>query len=116
MSTKYTEITGVRIWEFGGTGGRKLDWKPGQGFLTELPEKYDYVSKTPEEIVVQIGADLPAEVSHVVISVAGKNDGRKIIQSPNIPWLNEFAIVDVLERIYPGIIFYAIEAGNNRDF
>ena len=108
MSTKEREITGVRIWELGGTGARKLDWIPGRGFLTELPKKYDYVSKTPEEIINQIGADLPAQISHVVISVAGKNDGRTIVQSPNIPWLDKFPIVDELEKRYPGIIFVLI--------
>jgi len=108
LSTKEREITGVRIWELGGTGARKLDWIPVCGFLTELPEKYDYVSKSPAEIVGLIGANLPAEVSHVVISVAGKNDGRTIIQSPNIPWLDKFAIVDELEIRYPGINFFIV--------
>lgn len=108
MSTNLFEITGVRIWELGGTGARSLDWIPERGFLTELPEKYDYVLKTPEEIVTQIGFGMTAKISHIVISVAGKNDGRTIVQSPNIPWLDKFPIVDELEKRYPGIIFYIV--------
>jgi predicted NBD/HSP70 family sugar kinase len=108
LSTKPIEITGARIAEIGGTGMRILDWIPGRGFLAATPDKYDFLLKSAEEVVSQIGVGMPLEISHIVISVAGKNDGRTIVQSPNIPWLNKYPIVTQLEKKYPGIVIRII--------
>jgi predicted NBD/HSP70 family sugar kinase len=107
------DLNVVRLIEVRGTGVRRLDWTNKVGFQEGAPENYYFVAKSPDEIVAQIGIDRPKDLSHVIVSIAGKNDGRTIVQSPKIPWLNGFAIVDALQKKYPHL---TIEIGNEMEY
>jgi len=90
------ELT-IRAVDYGGNGLRRAD------VVTKTGALRNYLSRGPvhsvEEVIEFVTADLPDDSAGVAYAMAGVHDNGVVINSPNIPMLNGFALQQKTEDV-----------------